>query len=106
MATACDQEFEIPVLPRDINMKRVLPSPGTGWHSHDPLMVLACRTALSNLTLDPITTRSHHMLHASCTDMPSFPISNAELLICTGDALDLQHGGSSSWSPKLGIEPK
>ena len=106
MATACDQEFEIPVLPRDININWVLPSSGTGWHSHDPHMGLACRTTLSNLTLDPITTRSHHMLHASRTDIPAFPISNAELLICTGDVPDLRHGGTSSWSHTLGIEPK
>ena len=100
MATAGDQEVEIPVLPRGINIKRVLPSPGIGWPLHDSGMVPACRTTLSNLTLGPITMRSHHMLHASRTDIPAFPISSAELLICTGDALDLQHGGSSSWSHK------
>ena len=103
MATACDQEFEVPVLPRDININWVLPSPGIGWPLHDPGMVLACRTTLSNLTLDPITMRSHHMLHTSRTDIPAFPIGSAELLICTGDALDLQHGGSSFWIHKLRV---
>ena len=103
MATAGDQEFEVPVLPRDININWVLPSPGIGWPLHDPGMIPVCRTTLSNLTLDPITTRSHHMLHASRTDIPAFPIGSAELLICTGDALDLQHGGSSFWIHKLRV---
>ena len=79
------------------------------WAYAGPYMILAwfqhAVPPYPTLLLTPSPQEATTCCIASRTDIPAFPISNAELLICTGDVPDLRHGGTSSWSHKLGIEP-